>query len=152
VPFTNYGETVQYRTTGPSRAVRHGAVAMLVRAVGPTGLRTPHTGSTTYAADAPSIPAAAIPAEDAERFQRLQNRGVRIRVTLTMDAHFEADAESVIVVGELTGRELPNEVVVMGGHRDALYPFIKVLPTFSTIQIMRPTSSPWLNLGIFTVE
>jgi carboxypeptidase Q len=119
VPFTNYGETVQYRTTGPSRAVRHGAVAMLVRAVGPTGLRTPHTGSTTYAADAPSIPAAAIPVEDAERFQRLQNRGVRIRVTLTMEAHFEADAESFNVVGELTGRELPNEVVVMGGHWDS---------------------------------
>ena len=119
VPFTNYGETVQYRTTGPSRAVRHGAVAMLVRAVGPTGLRTPHTGSTTYAAGTPSIPAAAIPVEDAERFQRLQNRGVRIRVTLTMEAHFEADAESFNVVGELTGRELPNEVVVMGGHWDS---------------------------------
>ncbi len=119
VPFTNYGETVQYRTTGPSRAVRHGAVAVLVRAVGPTGLRTPHTGSTTYAADAPKIPAAAIPAEDAERFQRLQNRGVRIRVTLTMEAHFEADAESFNVVGELTGRELPHEVVVLGGHWDS---------------------------------
>ena len=119
VPFTNYGETVQYRTTGPSRAVRHGAVAMLVRAVGPTGLRTPHTGSTTYAVNAPQIPAAAIPAEDAERFQRLQNRGVRIRVTLNMEAHFEADAESFNVVGELTGRELPNEVVVMGGHWDS---------------------------------
>lgn len=119
VPFTNYGATVQYRTTGPSRAVRHGAVAMLVRAVGPTGLRTPHTGSTTYAADATKIPAAAIPAEDAERFQRLQNRGVRIRVTLTMEAHFEADAESFNVIGELTGRELPNEVVVMGGHWDS---------------------------------
>jgi carboxypeptidase Q len=87
--------------------------------VGPTGLRTPHTGSTTYAADAPSIPAAAIPAEDAERFQRLQNKGVRIRVTLTMEAHFEADAESFNVVGELVGRELPNEVVVMGGHWDS---------------------------------
>jgi carboxypeptidase Q len=119
VPFTNYGETVQYRTTGPSRAVAHGAVAMLVRAVGPTGLRTPHTGSTTYAAGVPQIPAAAIPAEDAERFQRLQDRGVRIRVTLTMEAHFEPDAESFNVVGELLGRELPNEYVVMGGHYDS---------------------------------
>lgn len=119
VPFTNYGATVQYRSAGPSRAARHGAVAMLVRAVGPTGLRTPHTGSTTYAADAPSIPAAAIPAEDAERFQRLQNRGVRIRVKLTMEAHFEADVESFNVVGELRGRELPDEVVVVGGHYDS---------------------------------
>ena len=41
VPFTNYGETVQYRGSGPSRAGALGAVAALVRAVGPPGLRTP---------------------------------------------------------------------------------------------------------------
>jgi carboxypeptidase Q len=119
VPFTNYGQTVQYRSTGPSRTARHGAIAMLVRAVGPTGLRTSHTGSTTYSPEIPQIPAAAIPAEDAERFQRLQNRGVRIRVKLTMEAHFEADVESFNVVGELRGRELPDEVVVVGGHFDS---------------------------------
>src|SRR5262245_30921562 len=45
VPFTSYGETVRFRSQGPSRAARHGAVAMLVRAVGPPGLRTPHTGA-----------------------------------------------------------------------------------------------------------
>src|SRR5574340_1061523 len=39
VPFTNYGETVQYRGAGASRAARYGAVAMLLRSVGPTGLR-----------------------------------------------------------------------------------------------------------------
>ena len=119
VPFTNYGQTVPYRTTGPSRAAKHGALGVLVRAVGPTGLRTPHTGSTNYAEDAPKIPAAAIPAEDAERFQRLQNRGVRIRVNLQMNAHFEPDAESFNVVGELTGREFPNELVVIGCHFDS---------------------------------
>jgi len=119
VPFTNYGQTVPYRTTGPSRAARHGALGVLVRAVGPTGLRTPHTGSTNYADDAPKIPAAAIPAEDADRFQRLQNRGVRIRVNLQMDAHFEPDAESFNVIGELTGREFPNELVVIGCHFDS---------------------------------
>lgn len=119
VPFTSYGPTVQYRGNGPSRAASHGAIAVLVRAVGPTGLRTPHTGSTNYAADQPKIPAAAIPVEDAERFQRLQTRGVRIRVKLTMDAHFEADAESFNVVGELRGREFPDEVVVVGGHFDS---------------------------------
>lgn len=119
VPFTTYGQTVPYRTTGPSRAARHGALGVLVRAVGPVGLRTPHTGSTNYAEDAPKIPAAAIPVEDAERFQRLQNRGVRIRVNLKMDAHFEPDAESFNVIGELTGREFPNELVVIGCHFDS---------------------------------
>src|SRR5262245_44720651 len=42
VPFTNYGQTVTYRSTGPSRAAALGAVASLVRSVGPMGLRTPH--------------------------------------------------------------------------------------------------------------
>ena len=60
VPFTTYGETVRFRSAGPSRAARHGAVASLVRSVGPPGLRTPHTGALQYAGDAPKIPAAAI--------------------------------------------------------------------------------------------
>ncbi len=119
VPYTNYGQTVQYRTTGPSRAARHGAIATLVRSVGPVGLRTPHTGSTNYAEDAPKIPAAAITVEDAERFQRLQNRGVPITVRLEMDAHFEPDAQSFNVIGELTGRERPEELVVIGCHFDS---------------------------------
>src|SRR5687768_16095942 len=33
VPYTNYGETVPYRSGGASMAARHGALAMLVRAV-----------------------------------------------------------------------------------------------------------------------
>ena len=37
VPFTTYGETVRFRAAGPSRAASLGAVAMLVRAVGPPG-------------------------------------------------------------------------------------------------------------------
>ena len=59
VPYTTYGETVQYRSGGASMAARHGAVASLVRAVGPMGLRTTHTGGMNYANDAAKIPTAA---------------------------------------------------------------------------------------------
>jgi len=117
--FTNYGATVAYRRDGPSRAAAFGATAILIRSVGPTGLRTPHTGATVYADNVPRIPGAAIPAEDADRFQRLAARGVRIRVKLMMEARFEPDAQSYNVVGELRGRELPNEIVVVGGHFDS---------------------------------
>lgn len=119
IPFTNYGETVVYRRDGASRAAKFGAVASLVRSVGPQGLRTAHTGAMVYAADAPKIPAAAVPTEDADRFQRLSDRGVRVRLKLTMEAHFDPDAQSHNVIGEITGRELPNEVVVIGGHLDS---------------------------------
>ena len=119
VPFTTYGETVRFRSSGPSRAAQHGAVALLVRSIGPPGLRLPHTGALQYAPDAPKIPAAAITTEDADRVQRLVDRGARVAVRLKMDAHFEPDAESANVVGEIRGREKPEEVVVVGGHLDS---------------------------------
>jgi carboxypeptidase Q len=122
VPYTNYGETVAYRSGGASMAARHGAVAAIVRSVGPMGLRTPHTGGMNYAADVPKIPTAAIPAEDANRIQRLVNRGVRVRLRLKMEAHFDADVESFNVVGDIRGSEKPEEIVLVGGHFDSWDP------------------------------
>jgi carboxypeptidase Q len=119
VPFTTYGETVQYRSSGPSRAAALGAVAMLIRSVGPVGLRTPHTGALRYADGQPKIPAAAITVEDAERLQRMQNRGTSVRVRLKMEAKFLPDAQSFNVVAEIRGSERPEEVVVIGGHFDS---------------------------------
>jgi carboxypeptidase Q len=119
VPYTTYGETVQYRGSGASRAARLGARAMLLRSVGPTGLRTPHTGALRYSDDAPQIPAAAVPAEDADRLQRMQERGTRVRLRLMMEARFLPDARSANVIGEIRGREFPDEIVVVGGHFDS---------------------------------
>jgi carboxypeptidase Q len=118
-PFTTYNQTVRYRVDGPSKAARHGARAVLIRSVGLTGLRTPHTGVLQYAEDAPRIPAAAVTAEDADRLQRLADRGPRPVVRLRMEAHFLPDADSANVVAELRGREKPEEVVVLGGHIDS---------------------------------
>lgn len=119
VPFTNYGETMNVRVNGASRAARHGAVAVLVRSVGPDGQRLPHTGMLQYSPDAPQIPAAAIASEDADRLQRMSDRGDTIRLHLQMEAHMEADVPSANVVGELRGREKPDEIVVIGGHLDS---------------------------------
>ena len=119
VAYTTYGETVRFRWNGASRAARHGAVAMLIRSVGPNGLRLPHTGGLTYATDAPRIPAAAISSEDADRLQRISDHGDRIVFHLRMDAHAEPDVESANVIGEIRGREKPDEIVVVSGHLDS---------------------------------
>ena len=119
VPFTAYGETVQYRSDGPSRAAARGAVAALVRSVGPAGLRTPHTGALRYSEGQPEIPAAAVTAEDADRLQRMQDRGTRVVLRLRMEAKFLPDADSFNAIGEIRGRERPQEVVVVSGHVDS---------------------------------
>jgi carboxypeptidase Q len=119
VPYTNYGETVVYRSGGARTAAQHGAVGMLLRSVGPMGLRTTHTGGMQYGDEAAKIPAAAISVEDSQRIQRIVARGRRVRVRLRMEAHFEPDVESANVIGEITGRERPDEIVLVGCHFDS---------------------------------
>jgi len=119
VPFTNYGATVQYRSAGPSRAARYGAVAAIVRSVTPVSLQTPHTGALRYDDAQPKIPAAAVTIEGAEMLERMQQRGEHPRLHLKMSAHFLPDAESANVVAEIRGREKPDEAVVIGGHIDS---------------------------------
>jgi hypothetical protein len=119
VPFEGYNRTVVYRTTGPSRAARLGAVAVLVRSVTPVSLQSPHTGALEYADGFPKVPAAAVTIEDALLIQRLVDAGNPVTVHLEMEAHTLPDAESANVIGEIPGRERPDEVVVIGGHLDS---------------------------------
>ncbi len=119
VPFTNYGATVQYRATGAIEAAKAGAVASLVRSVGPYSMRTPHTGGMRYDSTVRRIPHAAITSEDADMLARMQARGDKIVVRLTLAAQMLPDAPSRNVIGEIVGREKPDEVVVMGGHIDS---------------------------------
>ncbi len=118
-PFVDYDQTVVYRMTGASRAARLGAVAALIRSVTPRSLRDPHTGAMIYAPTDVQIPAASISVEDAIYLHRVAQTGQRISVHLSMEAHMEPEVDSADVMGEITGRELPKEVVVIGGHIDS---------------------------------
>ena len=56
VPFTSYGETVQYRSGGAVAAAKAGAVASLIRSVTPFSMNTPHTGGMSYEEGVPQDP------------------------------------------------------------------------------------------------
>jgi hypothetical protein len=119
VPWMGYGETVRYRASGASRAADLGAVAALVRSATGRSLYTPHTGALRYDEGSPSIPAASVTVEDAEWMAKLIEAGQEVRVELAMEARMLPDAESFNLAAEITGREKPDEVVVMGGHFDS---------------------------------
>ena len=118
-PYVNYGVTVQYRAHGAVWASRVGAVAALLRSVSPFEMREPHTGVTYYDSTVRAIPFAAMAIEDAAMLHRMQNRGQHVVVTLKMEARTLPDAPSRNVIGELRGRERPDEVVVVSGHMDS---------------------------------
>lgn len=119
VPFTSYGETVQHRTRGAVEAARVGGVAALVRSVTPVSLSTPHTGAMHYDDEVPKIPAAAITLEAASWLHRLQEDGTAATVHLELGPEDHGLAPSNNVVGELRGRSLPDEVIVLGCHLDS---------------------------------
>lgn len=119
VPFTSYGQTVAYRVGGAVAASKAGAVASLIRSVGPTSLNTPHTGTMRYDEGVAPIPAAALTIEGAERIQRMFDRGEKPVVRLFLSGRTAPDRLSRNVIGEYRGRESPNEWVVVGGHIDS---------------------------------
>jgi hypothetical protein len=113
-----YGEAVVYRGDGPSAAARQGAVACLIRSVGGADYRLPHTGQTTYADDAPKIPAGAVTAEDADLIVDLVRQGP-VKMKLTLTPQQLPDVESYNVIGDIKGSEHPEQVIIVSGHLDS---------------------------------
>ena len=113
-----YAKGMQARLHGASEAAKRGARAALVRSVTAVSLRTPHAGALGYDDGVRKIPAAAISTEDADLLTRLARRGP-VEVELSLGARMLPDAPSANVVGELAGRELPEEIVLLGAHIDS---------------------------------
>lgn len=118
-PFEAYGRAVDQRSRGAIEASKAGAIAAIVRSMTTRLDDVPHTGAMRYEADVPRIPAAAVSTAGAERLAALalRTRGARLRLRLDCSAAGETASSSV--VGELRGRELPEEFVLVGGHLDA---------------------------------
>jgi hypothetical protein len=117
--YRGYGQTSIYRTAGPSRAASFGAIAVLVRSVTPLAMQIPHTGTLVYDPAQPKVPAAAVSVEDALRIARFAAQHIPVKVHLEMAARTEPDADAGDIMGEIPGREHPDEVVVLGGHVDS---------------------------------
>jgi len=119
VPFETYGQTVNYRYAGASAAAKHGAVASLIRSIGPWSMNTPHTGVMKYEKNIKKIPHAALTMEDAMMLGRLHDRGKKIILKLEMEAKMAADRWSRNVIGQINGTTYPDEIIVVGGHIDS---------------------------------
>ncbi len=115
---SGYGDVVPFRWAGASAAARYGAAAVLMRSVTAHSLRSPHTGSMGYEDGVAKIPAAAITVEDTELLARLAAAG-DVTVQLELGARMLPEVRSANVIGELRGREQPDQVVLIGAHLDS---------------------------------
>ena len=106
------------RGRGPSLAIRKGAAGFLMRSAGTDTSRAPHTGNTRYEPGLTPIPAAALSTIDAAQLARLVALGPT-RVRLALDCGWDGEYTSQNVIGEITGSQRPQEVVLIGGHLDS---------------------------------
>jgi hypothetical protein len=117
--FRAYGEAVPQRTAGAVEAAKVGAIAALVRSMTTRIDDVPHAGAMSYEEGTPRIPAAAVSTRGADAIAAKIASGAKVRVRLRLSCETLPDVESANVIGEIPGRTVPDEVVVIGGHLDA---------------------------------
>ena len=115
-----YGGAVDQRVAGPSAAAKQGAIAVLIRSLTTLPDDThPHTGITNYEKGVDKIPAAALSTRSANKLSALLKSNPNTTVNLKLSASQRPPVPSFNVIGELTGRDLPQEYVVVSGHLDS---------------------------------
>lgn len=115
-----YGMGSAVRTTGAVIAQAKGAAAYLLRSVGTDAQqRAAHTGVTGFRDPAKAIPAAALTNPDADQLERVLAYGKPVTLKLDLDCGVVGEYTGANVIGEITGRKHPDQVVAIGGHLDS---------------------------------
>jgi hypothetical protein len=102
-------------------AGRAGAIAVIGGQGGgkAQGMNLTHTGILGFDADF-AVPVVSMSAEDQSQLERYIGRGLTPKVRFNIQNTFTSGpVESANVVGEIRGRENPEQVLVVGGHLDS---------------------------------
>jgi Zn-dependent M28 family amino/carboxypeptidase len=91
----------------------------VIRSVGTDHLRFPHTGATHQSDVKTALPAGALSNPDADLLAHVIAEKGAARMSLTLTPRWLPDAESANVVGDVPGREAPEEIVLLGAHLDS---------------------------------
>jgi Zn-dependent M28 family amino/carboxypeptidase len=112
-----YGEAVVSRFAGAHHAQALGAKAVVIRSIGTDSNRLPHTGGKSK--DEHEIPAGALSIPDADLLHRVLAAHGTARLHLTLTPRVLPETETANVMGDVLGRDLPDEMVLLGAHLDS---------------------------------
>ena len=114
-----YGNCVDQRHNGASRAVEYGAIAVIVRSMTLKFDKNPHTGSMSYTDSTKKIPAVAISTKDAHDLSEALKMNNVKSLSLELSCKQLPDTVSYNVIGEIKGSKFPEEIILVGGHLDS---------------------------------
>ncbi|MDH3649236.1 MAG: M20/M25/M40 family metallo-hydrolase [Saprospiraceae bacterium] len=115
----SYGANVGTRSSGAVIAAEKGAIASVIRSVTSSNDDIPHTGTSAYREGVKKIPAAALGVRSADLISEIIARDPDAILQLKIQSKWNEDAPSHNVVAEIRGSELPEEIIVVGGHLDS---------------------------------
>jgi carboxypeptidase Q len=133
---SGYARAVAVRSTGPSAAAALGAVGVVIRSIGTSDHRFPHTGGTRYSLNAPRIPALAISNPDADTLVRQFASGKAVRLRMQSSARDLPQVRSANVIGEIPGGDLAGEIVILAAHLDSWDPGVGALDNASGVGLL----------------
>ncbi|MBF7073204.1 M20/M25/M40 family metallo-hydrolase [Glaciecola sp. MH2013] len=114
-----YGKVVPNRVRGAVEAAKLGAKAVIIRSVGTDNSRFAHTGVMRYEEGVEKIPAGAISTADADNLEAMFSSDEDVVLSINMQAKDAGWQTSYNVIGEFTGSEKPEEVVLISAHLDS---------------------------------
>jgi hypothetical protein len=119
--FEAYGGCVDQRYDGAKEAAKLGAVGTIVRSMNLRLDDLPHTGAMSYGNTPVNerIPSAAISTNDAERLSGILKIDPKVKFYFKQNCKQLKDVQSYNVIGQITGSQYPNQIIVVGGHLDS---------------------------------
>ena len=112
--FTQFGDFVRLVS-------KNGAIAIFGGQGGfkSEGMNLTHTGILGFSADF-NIPVLSLTTEDQSQLERFLDGGKKVRVRVNVHNTFsDGPVETANAVGEIRGREHPEEILVVGAHLDS---------------------------------
>ena len=117
--FSAYGGSVSQRSQGAVEGAKVGALAVLVRSMTTRLDDVPHTGMMTYDPQIQKIPAAAISTKDANLLSELLKNETTVNIHIKLTCRNFSPVASANVIGQITGTEFPNQIILVCGHLDS---------------------------------
>ena len=128
---SGYGKAYNGRTLTGTVTAEKGGIGAIIRSIGTDNSRAPHTGgmkSVDLNKETGEIrilnkdevvPTGAISNPDADLLVSILNRDKTVKFKYTLGGYWDGQYTSQNVIGEITGREKPDEIIVIGGHLDS---------------------------------
>lgn len=128
---SGYGKANIARYKSAYITAQKGGIGTIIRSIGTDSHRVPHTGAMIakvddeqtgqerYLQENELVPAGAISNPDADLLVNMIQKGKPVVVKMTLLSHWDGEYTSHNVIGEITGSDTPDEVVVIGGHLDS---------------------------------